>query len=82
MIDRDQIRAARAALGWTAEDLADKSGLSIATIRRAESEKGRVPAGNMYLIQRAFEEEGVVFLEPNQASAGGGRGIRWVARDE
>ncbi|MBV8894533.1 MAG: helix-turn-helix transcriptional regulator [Acidobacteria bacterium] len=69
---------ARAGLGWTAQELADRTHLGIATIRRAES-AGDAPGiseGNLYLIQHVLETAGVVFLEEDQASPGGGRGVR------
>ena len=81
VIDRDQIRMARAGLGWTAKELAEKAGLGIATIRRAESENPPgVSQGNLFLIQHAFETAGVVFLDEDQASPGGGRGVRLPKR--
>src|SRR5262249_25646085 len=77
-IDRDQIRAARAALGWSAAELAERSRLGVATIRRAESDKPPgVSAGDLFVIQHTFEDFGIVFLDDDQASPGGGRGIRW-----
>jgi hypothetical protein len=35
----------------------------------------------MYLIQRAFEEAGIVFLDEGQSSAGGGKGVRLPKRE-
>jgi transcriptional regulator with XRE-family HTH domain len=78
MIDRQQIRAARGLLGWTAKELAEKSRLGVATIVRAET--GRAPAvseGNLYVIQHTFEDAGLVFLDDGQPSPGGGRGVRF-----
>ena len=77
-IDRDLIRAARAGLGWSAKELARRSGLGIATIRRAEATG--VSEGNMFVIQHAFEDAGIVFLEEDQASVAGGRGLRLPRR--
>jgi transcriptional regulator with XRE-family HTH domain len=80
VVDRDQIRMARVGLGWTAAELARRAGLSVATIGRAESGKPPgVSEGNLFLIQRAFEAEGVVFLEEDQLSPGG-RGVRLPKR--
>ena len=36
MISSRQIKAARALLGWKGQDLADKSGVGVATLRRYE----------------------------------------------
>jgi transcriptional regulator with XRE-family HTH domain len=68
---------ARAGLGWSAKELARRARLSIATIRRPEA--GRSPGvseGNVLLIQHTFEDAGVVFLDEDQSSPGGSRGLR------
>lgn len=59
-----QVRAARALLRWSAEDLAKYSRLGTATIRRAESNDGPInsTAANVAALVKAFEEAGVVFL--------------------
>ena len=46
MISTEQIRAARALLRWTAQNLADVSGVGVATIRRIELMDG-VPSGQV-----------------------------------
>ena len=48
-----------------------------ATIRRAEvggEQAARVTDGSVLVIERAFREAGVVFLEKDHASPGGGTG--------
>jgi len=76
VIGRDQIRMARIGMRWSAKELARRARLSVATIQRAESETARqITEGNLYLIQRAFEDAGVVFLDEDQM-LGGGRGVR------
>jgi transcriptional regulator with XRE-family HTH domain len=69
-----QIRAARALLRWRAEDLAQKSGVGVATIRRAElaEDETSLTAVNDAAIRRTLEEGGVTFIEEN----GGGPGVR------
>jgi transcriptional regulator with XRE-family HTH domain len=59
-----QIRAARALLRWTAEELAERSKLGVATIRRAEAVDGPIPitVANADTIVRAFEEVGIEFI--------------------
>lgn len=67
MITGIQIRAARAALKWKAKDLAERSGVSWATIQRMETHDN-VPSGlahNIQKIQQAFEVAGVEFLPDN-----------------
>ena len=64
MITGDQIRAARALLKWSAADLAEASGIGIATVRRLEVMDG-VPSGQVRVLtalREALEEGGVEFI--------------------
>lgn len=64
MITSEQIIAARQLIRVTADDLASKSGVGVATIRRFELMVG-VPSGNarsVEAIQAALEEMGVEFI--------------------
>jgi transcriptional regulator with XRE-family HTH domain len=69
-----QIRAARSLLRWSAEDLARRSLLSVATIRRAEltEDETLMTAANDSAVRRALEAAGVEFIDEN----GGGPGVR------
>jgi transcriptional regulator with XRE-family HTH domain len=69
-----QIRAARALLRWSAEDLARQTLLSVATIRRAELTEGStsMTATNDLAVRRALEAAGVEFIDED----GGGPGVR------
>ena len=69
-----QIRAARALVRWTAEDLSRHSGVSLRTIRRAElADHGTtMTAVNDLALRRALEAAGVEFIDKN----GGGPGVR------
>lgn len=69
-----QIRAARALLRWSAEELAKASSIGIATVRRAELADGAtsLTAANDKAIRQALERAGVEFIEEN----GGGPGAR------
>jgi hypothetical protein len=69
-----QIRAARALLRWSAGDLVRESGVSLATIHRAESVDGKTAMtfANASAIRRALENAGVELIEEN----GGGPGAR------
>jgi hypothetical protein len=69
-----QIRAARALLRWSAEDLAQRSLLSVATIRRAEltEDETSMTVANDLAVRRALEAAGVEFIDEN----GGGPGVR------
>ena len=64
LITSDQIRAARALLNWSANDLADASKVGIATIRRFEIQHG-VPSGQVRILEsliNALEHAGVEFI--------------------
>ena len=74
MISTGQVRAARALLRWTAEDLANAAEVGVATIRRMEVLDG-VPAGNvktLVAIQQALEDAGIEFI----GSPDDGPGVR------
>jgi len=69
-----QLRAARALLGWTAQQLADAAGVGVATIRRTETVEGPVKmiGATTAAIARALDDAGIELIEPN----GGGAGVR------
>ena len=69
-----QIRAARALLRWSADDLAKESALGLSTIKRAELAEAEtsLTTANDLSIRRTFEAAGVEFIEEN----GGGPGLR------
>jgi transcriptional regulator with XRE-family HTH domain len=63
MISSRQIKAARALLGWKGQDLADKSGVGVATLRRYEAQDG-IPNANKFVlkaIKSCLEEAGIEF---------------------
>ncbi len=63
MITIQQIKAARALLEWTQEDLAQASGLSKPSINTLERRIANPKIETMLTIQRCLEEAGVEFLE-------------------
>jgi transcriptional regulator with XRE-family HTH domain len=69
-----QIRAARALLAWSANELARRAGVSPRTLRNAEGAEGIPPVQVRTLdrIRRALEAGGVEFTQ----NAGGGVGVR------
>ncbi|BBF94906.1 transcriptional regulator [Blastochloris tepida] len=69
-----QIAAARSLVGMAQTDLAERSKVSIATLRRMEASVGPAAgmANNVAAVQRALEEAGVEFIAEN----GGGPGVR------
>jgi transcriptional regulator with XRE-family HTH domain len=69
-----QLRAARALIRWSAEDLARETALSVTTVRRAELTESEtaLTAANDWAVRRALEAAGVEFIDEN----GGGPGVR------
>jgi proteasome assembly chaperone (PAC2) family protein len=67
-----QIRAARALIRWSAEDLAHASAVGVTTIRRAElaEETTSLTAANDRSLRRALEDAGVEFIDENSGGAG------------
>ena len=64
MITGLQIRAARALLRWSAQQLADAAKVGVATVRRFELEDG-TPSGNIRTIEaikRTLEDQGIEFV--------------------
>ena len=73
-----QIRAARALVKLSADDLADRAKVGIATIRRAESDNGpKTSAVVLNALRHALEAAGVEFL----AVDNGGPGVRLKIRE-
>ena len=75
MITSAQIRAARAMLDWSREQLSDNSSIGISALMRLESAEG-VPSGNIKTfeaVQKAFEKAGIEFI----GSPEEGAGVRW-----
>jgi transcriptional regulator with XRE-family HTH domain len=69
----EQLRAARALLGWSQTELATRAGTSLPTVKRVETERGpRVSKATRHALQRALELGGVEFIAEN----GGGPGVR------
>lgn len=62
-----QIKAARAILGWSQDEVAEASGLSIATVRKLEAGTISPRASTNDKLRDVFENAGLEFLEPNGA---------------
>jgi len=65
IITSDQVRAAKALLRWSGEDLAKKSGISLSSIRRVESAQSIPEAQNLKTLlsrKAALESGGVEFI--------------------
>ncbi len=64
MVSSQQIRAARALLGISAAELAERSAVSHRTLQRFEAQDG-IPdsrSGNLDAIERVLMEFGIVFI--------------------
>ena len=73
MFSSEQLRAARALLGLSQQEVASASGISTMTLKRAEgSGRPAASAEAMEAIGRALEAAGVEFIPEN----GGGAGVR------
>lgn len=73
-----QIKAARALLAWSQEDLAEKSGVSVPTVKRLEAQDGEIGGREATgeAFRAAMEAAGVEFIPEN----GGGAGVRLKQR--
>jgi hypothetical protein len=78
MLTGRQIRGARAMLGWSARELADRAGLSLSAIQRAEvsNDIPNMRAPNLNQVQRALEDGGITFFAAGETPRPGGVGMR------
>jgi len=76
LIMGSQLRAARALVRWSVDDLAEQSRVAGVTIRDAEAEDGpvSVTAADARALQLALERAGVEFIPEN----GSGAGVRFA----
>jgi DNA-binding XRE family transcriptional regulator len=72
MITPEQCRAARALLGWSQRELAEKTKVSDVTIRKFELKKTHLKESTAQHFRLIFETNGVVLIDEN----GGGPGVR------
>lgn len=75
-----QLRAARGLLNMSASELAERTGLALNTIRRAEAANGAVPitAANAKLLVATLEGAGIIFIPPGEF----GPGVRLLSSDQ
>lgn len=73
MVTARQIRAARALLGWSQQDLADKAIVSINAVTRLERNEVDPRLSTVTAVQKAITKAGVTFL-PNDTM---GEGVRF-----
>lgn len=73
MISARQIRAARALLGWSQQELADRAILSLNAVKRLEGSHGDPRMSTVMAVKTALEAGGVEF---QPVSEGKGEGVR------
>ena len=76
MLTCQQCKAARAYLGWSAEDLASRANVGVATVWNFETGVSDPKASTLRALQEAMEKAGLEFLNDGSASLQGGAGIR------
>lgn len=76
MLISEQVRAARALLGWSAQDLATEAGLGISTVQRMENRGLEASTHvNVQAVLHTLESAGIVFLASGE-NVDGGPGVR------
>jgi predicted transcriptional regulator len=78
MITSRQIRAARALLGWSQQQLADKAIISLNAVTRMERGDVDPRMSTLSAVEKALVDAGVEFLPPNSDK---GEGVRMADRN-
>ena len=78
MVTSEQIKMARAALGWSGEKLANESSVGVRTIHRIEAQNGipNATAGNLKLLRETLQAAGIEFIGDER----NGPGVRLWAK--
>lgn len=79
MLSPAQLRAARALLSWSRQDLATKSGTAAETVQGFEARGSDPKLGTVQKWVRALEEAGVEFIAPTDDK---GPGVRLRGKRE
>lgn len=68
----EQSKAARALLGWTSSELAERIGMAPPAIRRLERKPGEMPGWQSThdAIRAALEAAGIEFIGPHENKVG------------
>ena len=72
MISPAQCRAARGLLDWSQQELANKAGVGVVTVRQIEAGTHQPRRATLEVVRRCLESGGVEFIDEN----GGGAGVR------
>lgn len=72
MLTADQLRAGRALLRWSQAELAERSGVSPATIKRLEMMEGELTGhtATIRALEASLVAAGVIFIAENGEGAG------------
>jgi transcriptional regulator with XRE-family HTH domain len=70
MITARQIRAARALLGWSQQQLADRAIISLNALVRLERGSVDSRVSTLRSVQKALQQAGVEFLDPDDKGEG------------
>ena len=76
MISASQVKAARALIGWSQNELSEESGVSIIAIKNFERGMTDPRLSTIEKIKTALEEAGVCFISKGEKSTEGGEGVR------
>jgi transcriptional regulator with XRE-family HTH domain len=76
MITPRQCQAARALLGWTQAELAEKAELTLDTVSRFEQSKSDTRGQAMIAMEAAIRHAGIKLLSPE---GGEGEGLRFAS---
>jgi len=70
----EQLRQARAALGWTQSKVAETAGVSLPTIKRLENGSGNlaIRLETLTSLETALKTQGIQFLESGDVATGPG----------
>jgi transcriptional regulator with XRE-family HTH domain len=79
MLTPDQLRAARALVKWSREDLAEKSGVASVTIKGFELLGADSKISTLNKLRRALELAGIEFIDDGAHSYEGGPACGSVA---
>ena len=72
MISAAQCRAARGLLDWSQQELAERAGVGVVTVRQLEADLRQPRRATLAVVRQCFEAAGVEFIDAN----GGGPGAR------
>jgi transcriptional regulator with XRE-family HTH domain len=73
MLDPSQLRAARALLGWSRQDLADASGTGRETVQDFESRGSNPKRLTLMAWRKALIRAGVMFIDADEEHGSGVR---------